>query len=78
MILKGDSAVAVVMELSRTFDGQINRMLLFQCCFLLCGYLSYKFDLYFQLNNINLKLKTVCGDSGRMFPILLHHRVPLT
>ncbi len=64
MILKENSAVAVVTELSCTFDWQINRTLLFQCCFLLCGYFSYQFDLYIQLSNIHLKLKTVCGDSG--------------
>ncbi len=40
MILKGNSAVAIVTELSCTFDGQINRTLLVQCCFLLCGYFS--------------------------------------
>ncbi len=57
MILKENSAVAVVTELSCTFDGQINHTLLVQCCFLLCGYFSYQFDLYIQLNNINLKLK---------------------
>ncbi len=55
MILKEISADAVVTEFSCTFDGQINRTLLFQCCFLLCGYFSYQFDLYFQLNNMNLK-----------------------
>ncbi len=40
MILKENSAVAVVTELSCTFDGQINHTLLVQCCFLLCGYFS--------------------------------------
>lgn len=69
MILKENSAVAVAMELSCTFDWQINRTLLFQCSVLACGYFSYKFDLYIQLNNINLML-TVCEDSGRMFQIL--------
>ncbi len=41
-----------------------NCTLLYQCWFLFYGYFSYHLHFLIQLNNINLKLKTVHGDSG--------------
>ncbi len=63
MILKEYSAVAVVRKLVLIWltDKQhaLKAVLLF-----FCGYFSEQFDLYIQLNNINLKLKTAAAQDA--------------